>query len=408
MNSQLPFEVIAAVRFLREGLIQTLLIIVGVSVGVGVIVFMSALLAGLQANIVNRVLSTQASIVVLPRKEVARPVLQDGQLKVIGVVQNRAQRKLTIDQWQKLRDALAANREVNVVSPTASGSAFITRGAATRAVSLLGIIPERYYRFVDIPDDLVSGTSRINSNDVLVGKDLADDLGVHTGDKLHFTTPSGGDDLLKIAGVFDLGNKGFNQRNCIVTLATAQGLLSMTGGISSIDVTLKDPYAANEIASAFSEAHPVEVDSWIKTNAQFFTAIHTQNISTAVIRSSVALSVALGIASVLAVSVVQRSKEIGILRAMGASQGQIMRLFLVQGGIVGLLGSLIGSALAWMVLKIWLLYARNPDGTPFFTIEISVTLYILTAVLATLSGVLAAAVPARRASRLDPVEAIRG
>jgi len=182
----------------------------------------------------------------------------------------------------------------------------------------------------------------------------------------------------------------------------------MVGDVSSIDLTLKDPYQADEVADTIAAVHPVEADSWIRTNAQFFTAMRTQTISFGAIRTSVGLSVALGIASVLVVSVVQRSREIGILRAMGASQGQIMRVFLVQGGIVGLIGSIFGSLLARGFLVLWQTFARNPDGTPFFAVEIPPSLYVLTAVLATICGVLAAAVPALRASRLDPVVAIRG
>jgi lipoprotein-releasing system permease protein len=126
------------------------------------------------------------------------------------------------------------------------------------------------------------------------------------------------------------------------------------------------------------------------------------------IRLFVGLSVAAGIASVLVVSVVQRSKEIGILRAMGGSRGQIMRVFLLQGAVVGMLGSLLGSGLATLLAAGWRLIARAPDGTPLFPIEIGVKLYLLAAVLATLTGVLAAATPAIRAARMLPVEAIRG
>ena len=408
MSSWAPFEIIAALRFMREGFVQTLLIIIGVGVGVGVIVFMSALLTGLQNNITNRVLSTQPHIQVLPHKEVNAPVMTDGQAAIIRVMQSRTQRSQTIDQWQKLRDSLQALPVVDVVSPSASGSVLIARGAYKRSLSLTGIVPEHYYRIVDIPGDIVQGSARITTNDILIGKDLADDIGVHVGDKLHISSGTGAATNLNVAGIFDMGNKGFNSRTAIAMLSTAQGLLGMVGGVAAIDVTLRDPYAANEVADAFADLHNVEVDSWIRTNAQFFTAIHAQTISSAVIRVSVALSVALGIASVLAVSVVQRSKEIGILRAMGASQGQIMRVFLAQGGIVALLGSFIGSAIARATLAAWLLLARNPDGTAFFVLDIPLWLYAITALVAALTGVLAAVAPARRASQLDPVVAIRG
>lgn len=167
-------------------------------------------------------------------------------------------------------------------------------------------------------------------------------------------------------------------------------------------------YAAETLAQRLAGETGLVADSWIKTNSQFFTALNSQRMSSNLIRFFIALSVAFGIASVLVVSVVQRAKEIGILRAMGTSQGQILRIFLLQGGIVGLLGSLLGSALALLCLTLWRLLATNPDGTPLFPIELPPALVLITAAGASLVGVIAALLPARRAARLDPVVAIRG
>ena len=408
MASFLPFEIIAAVRFLREGLVQTFLIIVGVAVGVSVIVFMSALLNGVQGNILSRVLSTQAQVVIMPAKDVNRPVLQVADAKVLRVIQSRTQRQVNVDQWRKLQASLARMASVDVVSPMASGPVLIVRGATTRSVSFTGVEPEQYYHFIDIPGDIVAGTSRITGQDILIGKDLAEDLGLRVGDKILVRSSTGASVTLTISGIFDLGNKGFNQRNVIALLSTAQNLLGMIGNVTTIDITLQDPYTANDVADTLAAIHNVEADSWIRTNAQFFSAMRTQNISFGAIRASVAVSIILGIASVLVVSVVQRSREIGILRAMGASRGQVMRVFLVQGGIVGFIGSVLGSLLARGFIILWVLLAVNPDGTPFFNISISPKLYMITALLATICGVLAASVPALRASRLDPVVAIRG
>jgi lipoprotein-releasing system permease protein len=93
---------------------------------------------------------------------------------------------------------------------------------------------------------------------------------------------------------------------------------------------------------------------------------------------------------------------------MGATRGQMLRIFLLQGGIVGLLGSLIGSVLAWLFLALWRAMALNPDGTPMFMITVEPGLIVLAAGGATLVGILAALIPARRAAHLDPVVAIRG
>ncbi|HWT09461.1 MAG TPA: LptF/LptG family permease, partial [Roseomonas sp.] len=143
-------------------------------------------------------------------------------------------------------------------------------------------------------------------------------------------------------------------------------------------------------------------------NLQFFTAVNAQQTSNVVIRVSVGLSVALGIASVLVVSVVQRSREIGILRAMGARRGQILRVFLIQGGVLGLLGSISGSVIAVGALMAWHRYARQADGSELFPLVIDNGLFVAAAMLAALTGVLAAVAPAVRAARLDPVVAIRG
>ncbi|PKO33398.1 MAG: hypothetical protein CVU34_12650 [Betaproteobacteria bacterium HGW-Betaproteobacteria-7] len=408
MHPWLPFEWIAATRFLREGRMQSLLIIVGVGVGVSVIVFMSALLSGLQSNLVKRTLSSQAHIVLLPPEEVARPQTEDAGNGLGPLIQKQAQRLRSIDQWQKLRARLSTLPEIAAVSPVASGPAFAVRGDANKSVTVLGIEPENYIRVVALDEKMVAGSLRLNAGEALIGIELAKDVGAGVGDKLRLNSSNGATDTLIITGLFDLGNKGVNARNVYVSLRSAQTLLDLVGGISSIDIGLVDIYGAEKLAQRLAAETGLQADSWIKTNAQFFTALTSQRVSSNVIRFFVGLSVAFGIASVLVVSVVQRAKEIGILRAMGATRGQLLRTFLLQGGIVGLCGSLIGSALAALFLALWQTLARNADGTPLFVISVEPGLVFIAAAGATLVGTLAAFIPARRAAGLDPVVAIRG
>lgn len=165
---------------------------------------------------------------------------------------------------------------------------------------------------------------------------------------------------------------------------------------------------AEVIAQSIANETGLDALSWIATNNQLFVALNAQTFSSAMIRVFVALSVAAGIASVLVVSVVQRSKDVGILRAMGGSRGQILRVFLIQGAVVGLLGSIIGSLLATGLMAAWRSVARNPDGTPMFALTVDPHLYVWAALIATLTGLLAAVTPAIRAARLEPVVAIRG
>ena len=388
---------------------QTLFILTAVGIGVAVIVFMSAMLSSLQANFMKRVLTTQPHIQLIPPDEVARPLRKASAGEIIATtLQRPAQRIRSIDQWQKIRAQLVEWPQIVTVSPTMSASALAVRGAASRSITLTGIDPDVYYKIVRIPDYIIAGQARVSTEDILIGTDLAKDLGVTLGDKINVTSATGSTRLLTITGIFDLGNKGANQRSTFVALRTAQTLSNLVGGVTSIDLTVTDVYAAETVAQLVQAATGVEADSWIKTNAQFFTAVKAQQSSNTLIRMFVGLSVAFGIASVLVVSVIQRSKDIGILRAMGTSQGQILRVFLIQGGLLGFLGSLLGAAAGGSGLVVWHTFMRQADGSEIFPLILEPTLFLNAVILAAVTGIAAAAVPARSAAKLDPVVAIRG
>jgi lipoprotein-releasing system permease protein len=408
MNPWLPFEWIVASRFLREGRLQTSFIVGGVAIGVAVIVFMSALLAGLQANFIRRVLTAQPHIQLLPPKETVRALRGGDDVHESALLQPPLQRLKSIDQWQAVAAQIRTMPQVLVVSPAAGGSALVVRGEASRAITLYGVEPDLYFRIVALPDKVVRGSARLTSTDIVIGTELASDLGVGVGDKLRVTAANQASNVLNVSGIVDLGNKGANQRSTFVALHSAQSLLGLVGGVSSIDVTVRDVYAAEAVARDITAATGVEADSWITTNAQFFSAVQAQVTANTAIRVFVGLSVAFGIASVLFVSVVQKSKEIGILRATGISRGQIMRVFVLQGGLLGLLGSIAGSAIGAAALLLWRDLARGADGQPIVPITLEAPLFAAALALALMAGLVAAAAPALRAARLDPVVAIRG
>lgn len=408
MNPLLPFDWIVALRLLREGRMQTIFILGGIAIGVAVIVFMSAMLAGLEKNFIKRVLSTQPHIQILPPDQVARPLHFAPGMFADPVIQRPSQRIRSIDQWRKIAEDARAMEDVTVVAPNMTGSALIVRGDASRSVTMTGVDPETYFQIVRLPDYLVAGQARLTSEDILIGTDLALEIGAVIGDKINITAASGARRSLTIAGLLDFGNKGPNLRSTFVALRTAQSLLGMIGGVTAVDITVADIYAAETIARRISAAHPVQAESWIKTNAQFFSAMRAQIMTNTLIRVFVGISVAFGIAAVLVVSVIQRSKDIGILRAMGTRRGQVLRLFLIQGGLLGFLGSLAGVVLGLAALVYWHSVARGADGKELFPLVLDPMLVVSSALLATFVGVLAAAMPALRAAKLDPVVAIRG
>jgi lipoprotein-releasing system permease protein len=347
MNTLLPFEWVMATRFLREGLLQTIFIISGVALGVSVIVFMSALLTGLQGSIFKTLLDYQAQIVISPPDEAPRALRREDNastgVEFAALVQPRAQRPRSIDQWQKVRDITAAIPGVLVVAPVVDGAAFILRGDSNTGVAMRGIEPESYLRLIALKEKIISGSAELGSSDIVIGSKLAKDLGVSTGDKLTLQAASGTSNVLFVSGVFDFGNRAQNTGSVYVALRTAQSLLALPGSVTSLQLKVAAPFDAEALALKIQAQPGIKVESWIETNAEFFKALSGQTMSFFVIRLFVGLTAALGIASVLVVSVVQKSKEIGILRATGTTRGQILGVFLLQGAILGLLGSLFGS-----------------------------------------------------------------
>ena len=402
------FELQLALRFLREGRTQSALIVGGVMVGVAVIVFISALVTGLQTNTFRRTLGAQAHIVSKPIEPAAR-VQSEASDSAIAVVQTAPRKLRSIENWQQVIAAYEAVAGVVAVSPLASGAAIALRGEGRNAVTIFGVDLARYDRIVDLSDKLVAGTLRLEPGDVLVGTELAKDLGATVGDRISLTTgaSSANSERFQISGTLDLGNRDLSRRAVYLPLHTAQNMLELPGGVTSIETRIRDVFTANEVAAKLARITPLTVESWMVTNGSLLSALSAQSASTAIIRLFVSIVVMLGIASVLVVAVVQKTREIGILRAMGASRGQMTRVFLLQGALVGFVGSALGAALAALLVFAFGVFVRGPDGGVLFPIDLTAQLLIVACAAATVCGTLAAIAPARRAGRLDPAQAMR-
>ncbi len=391
-----------ALHFLRDGKAQTLLIIGGVAVGAAVIVFITALVDGLQGNIVQRTLGTQAHIVVSAPDLVALAPPPPATGVDLRSVDARPQRLRSINNWPGDLAVLRRLPGVRAVSPLVSGPAFAQRGTAVRAVAVLGIEPQHYIQVIPLDHDMLQGRLDVGASRILVGYRLAEDLGLRLGDKLRVQGASGGSQVFDVAGVFSLGVRDLDERYVYMGLKPAQSLLGLPGGVTEIDLTVDRIFDAQTIAARIAALTGLKSESWMSTNSQLLNALRSQSLSSALIRFFVGLSVAFGIASVLAVSVVQRTREIGILRAMGATRARVLGVFLFEGAAVGFAGSVLGAAVgAGMV------WAFNTWGPGLFYVPVPAGLVVGAVVLATAAGVAAAALPALRAARLDPVVAIR-
>jgi lipoprotein-releasing system permease protein len=391
-----------AVRFLREGRTQTLLIATGITVGVAVIVFITALIQGLQNNIVDRTLGSQSHIRVLPPDEenLLAP-LPEGTTRLV-LETRRAQRLRSINNWQQIQQALDEHPDVVAVSPLVSGPAFALRGNARESVAVVGMDPPRYQRIIPIEKDIIAGELRVGAGDAMIGRQLAESLGASVGDKFRLEAGDGREARLNISAIFELGVRELDERYVYLDQKQAQSLLDLPGGVTVIDLTVPDIFSADRVAARIGALTGLKAESWMETNAQLMNALRSQSLSTAMISFFVGLSVAFGIASVLSISVVQRTRQIGILRAMGTRQRQMLKVFLVQGALLGLAGSAVGSMAGY-----GLVWVFNSLGPQLFEVPLSLKLVFMSMALATITGTVAAAVPARRAARLDPVVAIR-
>jgi len=402
-----PFEWVLALRFLREGRMQTALIVAGTTVGVAVIIFITALMNGLQGSLAERTLSTQSHITVRAPDEAATPVLDRAGQAVATHMEPRVQRLRSIDQWQQVFRDLPAIPHVVDVSAIATGSGFAYRGNASKSIALIGVDPERYRRIVKIEDKILAGAYRVGPGEAMVGVELAHDLGAAVGDRIRVLSSENRDDVFRVTGIFDLGVRDLNRRWVIMPLRSAQSLLDLPGGVTHIDLTVDDIFAAEEVAQQIAARTGLTAESWMAVNTQLLTAFKNQTMTTRTVRLFLILIVALGIASVLVVSVVQKQREIGILRAIGASPQRIMKVFLIQGGIVGSAGAVMGSGLATLMVYGASFALRQDDGTALISGRIDTAYYLVAAAVAVVTGLLAAVAPARRASKMDPVEAIR-
>ena len=308
-------------------------------------------------------------------------------------MQLRAQRLRAVANWQALIPVLKRLPRVAAVLPMVSGAGLALRGKASQAIPLQGVDLERLDRIVGLRSKVVSGTARLAPGETIAGRELAAGLGLRVGDRMRVQTTESFD-LVQVTALVDLGAKELNRRTVIVTLRSAQNLLGLPGGVTSVDLTVRDVWAAQAIGEQLRRQLPYQFETWQESNAPLVSVLNAQSVSTSLIRAVVLMVLLLGIASVLVVFVVQKQREIGILRAMGAMCGQVLRVFLVQRAVVGALGSALGVALAWAMVAL-------------FDISLPPALALQLVAVVTVCGVLAAIAPARRAAAMDPAQAIR-
>lgn len=383
---KLAFKI--AVRFLKSTKGQTALIALGIAVGVSVQIFIGSLIQGLQKSLVNKTIGNSSQI----------------------TISSKYSDKL-IDNYDSIVDKIKnSDDRIKNLSIVSDGPALIKNDSKTYSVLLRGMNINDSDKIYNIKNSVYEGTIPKNDSEILMGKDLRDELNLNINDKVDIITNSGQLKTLTVTGFYDLKISTLNKSWLLTDLSTIKSLFSTGDKITGIEMQVTDVFKADEIAlniSAKLDSNIVTVDNWKAQNASLLSGLNGQSVSSYMIQVFVMISVVLGIASVLVVTVVQKSKQIGILKAMGIRDTQSSLIFLFEGFLLGIMGAILGVIFGLGLSYMFTKFAVNPDGTPVVELYIDYKFIGASALIALLASTLAALIPARGSSKLNPIEVIR-
>lgn len=380
----LAFQI--ALRFLRFGRAQTVLIIIGISVAISVQVFVGLLIDSLQKGLVDRTVGNSPHVTVTAAEEGA-----------------------AIPGWDLIVARAAALPLVQAVGPSASGNAFVGDEDGTLPVLVKGVDFDAADGIYGFSESLYAGAVFTSKREVLIGRELSEEIGVRVGDRLNVLKPGGETNTFLVSGLFDLGIASIDGSWIVTRLETAQRLLGLLGRATSVELSVSDVFAADRVAGqleASLASGDVEVTDWQEQNEQLLDALQSQDLSSNIIQVVIIVSVIIAISGILGVTVLQKSRQIGILKAMGIKDRDASLIFVYQGLLLGLLGSLIGVSLGVALLYSFNTFAGE-GGEQVITLYFEPLFLVRSWLIAVVASCLAAALPARRSLRLNPIDVIR-
>lgn len=391
-----------AIRHLLSTPGQTALLMMGVACGVGVFIFMSALIGGLATLLTERTVGNIPHITLeMAERDPVRLIPGTG---VQLAVQKNLDRREQIMVWEPAVQVIGATPEVTAVSPQIRGSAFVRRGQAVAPVGVVGVKPEKLSVIADIGGAMVAGSSALPPNDVLIGQQLAGELGLRVGQFIQVRSDRGRERSFRIGGIFSLGTASADRQSVYMNFSSARAMFNLPSGISRIEMKVSPPGAAPGVADRLRRATGLKATPWTDDHEQLFVALDAQARTGTIIKASALITIVIGIASAMLLSIVRRRSEIGIMRAMGASQGLVLGIFLLEGIVAGTVGAIAGALLAWLALSPFpSVDAVQRSGLP---VDRAQGDYLLAVTLTALAATFASVLSARRAIRIDPVEAI--
>ncbi|MBK8190258.1 MAG: ABC transporter permease [Vampirovibrionales bacterium] len=412
----LPVELYIALRYTLANLRQSLLIAFAVGLGVAIIIFIPSVNLSFFNYFLEKTVENSSHIKITREIDTMarnRDVLSARLAKPEQDVlfsDRTLTRKRDIQAYRALSRELLALPGVVEVAPFVNEQVIIVHGGQSQGASIQGIVPEQEMRIRRLQDEIAVGSlETMGPGDVFLGWRLADELGVRMGGRVQLVTAKTRKSF-KLAGLVNSGVYSADMGSVLLSLKGAQQLLGMGDSVTGLSLKIKDIYDAKKLSDLIAQTYHVKSRNWMEDNEIILSQIGMFRVIIAFISFLIVFAAASSITSVLIMVVSSKSREIGILKAMGLQGPAIMRLFVFQAVCLSLLGAAAGvlggqglislyNATPYSRAETFLGIARQPVA-----MNAEYTGYAL--FYALLSSVLASLIPAWNASRLDPVKAI--
>jgi len=420
--SRLPFELLLALRYLRPKRtfvsVITLISVLGVTLGVAVLIIVISVMSGVDKQLRDKILGFSTHLKILPREE-------------------------TMKDYGAVARTVATNRSVKAVAPFILGPVLVQTEPASGqsrvgAPWIRGLNPEVETNMSVLPNSIVEGKFDVSDRGLLIGTEFAQNMDLRVGDRVEIGSPS----VLKkwresskkegasapvlpeyeVRGIFDVGYYEYNLSVIVTSLLKAQDLYDLDGSVHGLMVMLHDPYAAPAVGQELARALGPDygIRSWMQENANLLNALIVEKNVMFYLLFFIMIVAALCILSALITFVVQKTREIGMLKALGATDRQVSLVFLSQAALVGAVGDLAGYGLGMLALAYrneFLHFMNRMTGFELFPASIygftELPALIFARDILLICGsawvicILGGVIPAWRAGRLKPVEALR-
>ncbi|MFC1912858.1 ABC transporter permease [Chloroflexota bacterium] len=376
-----------AVRFLTYGRTQTILILVGITIAIAIQIYVGLLIGSLQRTLVDRTLGDSPHITISSDEDVS-----------------------TIRRWQQVVHEVEQMKQIMAFSPSATGNAFVETDNSALPVLLRGFPFAAADRVYNFSTAIYEGERYNSRRDVLIGRDLREELEIEVGDKMVLSIPGGGVTTLNVSGFYDLGVASINKTWILTHLDTAQAIFDYGDRVTSIEMTVEDIFQADMIADKLDQRlnnSDIVIENWKEQNEELLSGLEGQRISSSIIQIVIVASVVIAIASVLAISVMQKSREIGILKAMGIDDYNASLIFLYEGFFLGFVGSLAGLLLGIGLILVFIYFTTSPEGVTLIDLYLDYGFIVRSWFIALIAATLAGAIPARKSLQLNPIDVIR-